>query len=211
MRRRNLLGLTAVASAPSSAPPSEPKEDDASSSSPKAKKKGVNWDASRIPDSLMESHRDDISYIKMLVKKTLTCRECGRRHVIEGKVEGVEYCECETAKVSVYGEQSRGLEWTPFLERKDILIWRQEHPPGSGLYAYKMYGHFADVTPSEFVEVQLDMSEYRLRWDESTSQCYVIEEEGSLAGGLGNLSHVYYWEVNWPRFFANRDRVERNH
>ena len=103
----------------------------------------------------------------------------------------------------------RGLEWTPFLERKDILIWRQEHPPGSGLYAYKMYGHFSDVTPAEFVEVQLDMSEYRLRWDESTSQCYVIEEEGSLAGGLGNLSHIYYWEVNWPRFFANRDGVVR--
>ena len=70
-----------------------------------------------------------------------------------------------------------------------------------------MYGHFSDVTPAEFVEVQLDMSEYRLRWDESTSQCYVIEEEGSLAGGLGNLSHIYYWEVNWPRFFANRDGV----
>ena len=103
----------------------------------------------------------------------------------------------------------RGLEWTPFLERKDILIWRQEHPAGSGLYAYKMYGHFSDVTPAEFVEVQLDMSEYRLRWDESTSQCYVIEEEGSLAGGLGNLSHIYYWEVNWPRFFANRDGVVR--
>ena len=111
MRRRHLLGLTVVASAPSSAPPSEPKED--ASSSPKAKKKGVNWDASRIPDSLMESHRDDISYIKMLVKKTLTCRECGGRHVIEGKVEGVEYCKCETAKTSVYGEQSRdGIQET---------------------------------------------------------------------------------------------------
>ena len=111
-----------------SAPPSEPEEGDSS----KAKKKGINWDASRIPDSLMESHRDDLSYIEMLVKKTLKCKECGKRHVIEGKVEGVEYCECQTAKSSVYGEQSRGLEWTPFLERKDILIWRQEHPPGSG-------------------------------------------------------------------------------
>ena len=99
-----MLGLTAVASVPSPTP-SQSKDDE--SSSPKSKKKGINWDDSRIPDSLMESHRDDLSYIKMLVKKTLTCRECGGRHVIEGKVEGVEYCKCDTAKSSVYGEQSR--------------------------------------------------------------------------------------------------------
>ena len=104
MRRRHLLGLAAVASVPS-----EPE----SPSSPKAKKKGTDWESSRVPDSLMESHRDDLSYIKMLVKKTLTCRECGGRHVIEGKVEGVEYCNCDTAKTSVYGEQSRdGIQET---------------------------------------------------------------------------------------------------
>ena len=105
MRRRHLLGLAAAASVPSAEPESP--------SSPKAKKKGTDWESSRIPDSLMESHRDDLSYIKMLVKKTLTCRECGGRHVIEGKVEGVEYCKCETAKTSVYGEQSRdGIQQT---------------------------------------------------------------------------------------------------
>ena len=105
MRRRHLLGLAAAASVPSAAEPESP--------SPKAKKKGTDWESSRIPDSLMESHRDDLSYIKMLVKKTLTCRECGGRHVIEGKVEGVEYCKCETAKNSVYGEQSRdGIQQT---------------------------------------------------------------------------------------------------
>ena len=54
-----------------------------------------------------------------------------------------------------------GLSWTPFLERQDILVWRQEHPEGSGLYAYKMYGKFDDVTAHEFLEVQLDMSEFR--------------------------------------------------
>jgi hypothetical protein len=81
----------------------------------------------------------------------------------------------------------------------------QEHPAGSGLYAYKMYGHFSDVTPSEFVEVQLDMSAYRLQWDESTAQCHLMEGEEMPDGK--SLSQIYYWEVNWPRFFSNRDYV----
>ena len=45
----------------------ESEEDGSSSSSPSAKKKGiVDWDSSRIPDSLMESHREDLDYVKML-------------------------------------------------------------------------------------------------------------------------------------------------
>lgn len=67
-----------------------------------------------------------------------------------------------------------GLSWTPFLEREDILVWRQEHPQGSGLYAYKMYGKFDDVTANEFLEVQLDMSEFR--WARNIKQKYFISE-----------------------------------
>ena len=35
------------------------------------------------------------------------------------------------------------------------MVWRQEHPEQKGLYAYKMYGRFDDVTAYEFLEVQV--------------------------------------------------------
>jgi hypothetical protein len=106
----------------------------------------------------------------------------------------------------------------PFLERKDILVWRQEHPEMAGMYAYKMYGRFDDISADEFLALQLDTSEFRLSWDPSTAQCHVIkdltEQDAKMPEGCQEkvpdsreMSHIYYWEVNWPRFFSNRDYV----
>ena len=50
----------------------------------------------------------------------------------------------------------------------------QEHPSVKGMYIYKMYGKFDDVSATEFLSVQLDMSEFRLTWDNSTAQCFVL-------------------------------------
>jgi len=105
--------------------------------------------------------------------------------------------------------------WVPFLERKDILVWRREHADNPGLYAYKMYGKFDDVSAREFLEVQMDVSAFRMSWDISTAQCHVLlEEQGQTydntdtAGpATTDTNQIYYWEVNWPRFFSNRDYV----
>ena len=140
------------------------------------------------------------------------------------KVEGVEYCSCEKKITSAYGIRSQSPDgddisggWVPFLERKDILVWRRETPENPGLYAYKMYGKFNDVSAKEFLEVQMDVSSFRMSWDISTAQCNVLlEEQGisPLSGNVDNLgqasidtNQIYYWEVNWPRFFSNRDYV----
>ena len=94
---------------------------------------------------------------------------------IDQQVQGVEYCQCKDRKSSVYGVKGDNDEaWTPFLERKDILVFRQEHPEMPGMYVYKMYGKFDDITANEFVEVQTDLSEFRLSWDASTAQCHSI-------------------------------------
>ena len=114
-----------------------------------------------ITDELLNKHRKDLDYIESLKASTLTCSGCGLRHVIDQKVEKVDYCCCGSKKSSVYGEKTENTAWTPFLERKDILVWRQEHPDLPGLYAYKMYGRFDDVTANEFLAVQLDLSEFR--------------------------------------------------
>lgn len=158
-----------------------------------------------IPDDLMIRHMNDIEYIDHLKSNTLTCQSCAKRHIIDGEVDGIEYCNCEKKVNSVYGSPTQDVAWTPFLERKDILVWRQEHPEQKGLYAYKMYGRFDDVTAYEFLEVQMDVSAFRLSWDKSTAQCYVIEEAKGKPDA--NVTQIYYWEVNWPRFFSNRDYV----
>ena len=46
----------------------------------------------------------------------------------------------------------------------------------AGMYAYKMYGRFDDITANEFLSLQLDTSEFRLSWDPSTAQCHVIKD-----------------------------------
>ena len=115
-----------------------------------------------------------MEYIRSLTKSTLTCKSCHARHLIDAQVTGVEYCQCKDRKPSVYGINVEDEAWTPFLERKDILVWRQEHPELRGLYAYKMYGKFDDITANEFLEVQTDLSEFRLSWDPATAQCHII-------------------------------------
>ena len=79
----------------------------------------------------------------------------------------------------------------------------------------QMYGRFDDVTAQEFLEIQMDLSEFRLKWDISTAQCHIIHqsvdsypsEEVLDLEFTSDWSQVYYWEVNWPRFFSNRDYV----
>ena len=63
------------------------------------------------------------------------------------------------------------------MERKDILVWRREHASKRGLYEYKLYGKFDDVTVWEFLAVQLDLSQYRHTWDTSTAQCREVETQ----------------------------------
>lgn len=164
------------------------------------------WHASSLTPEMLRQHCRDLDYIQELIDKTLTCPDCHERRKLEQALPGHTYCQCPGQPSSVYGQRLQAdIPWTPFLERPNILVWRMEHPEGSGLYAYKMYGHFEDVTADELVEVQLDMSEFRLSWDQNTAQCHVVEE--CVDQSSQTLSQIYYWEVNWPSFFANRDYV----
>lgn len=160
-----------------------------------------------INDEMMGSHKGDLKYIKSLIKSTLTCEKCHKRHFIDQKVEEIDYCQCNDKKSSVYGVKLCDEPWTPFLERKNILVWRTEHPELKGLYAYKMYGKFEDVSADEFLAVQCDLSEFRLSWDKGSAQCHVIEHKDANRVDQREVNHTYYWEVNWPRFFSNRDYV----
>jgi len=41
----------------------------------------------------------------------------------------------------------------------------------------------------------MDVSAFRLSWDKSTAQCFVIEEQKGK--NESNVTQIYYWEVNW--------------
>ena len=71
-------------------------------------------------------------------------------------MSGVKYCVCSSKHCL---RQQDG--WEPYVERKDILVWRKEHQCKKGLYHYKLYGKFDDVNVWEFLAVQLDLSKYK--------------------------------------------------
>lgn len=91
---------------------------------------------------------------------------------VDSPVADVSYCLCPTKRLP-----RREEGWEAYVERKDILVWRREHASKRGLYEYKLYGKFDDVTVWEFLAVQLDLSQFRHSWDTSTAQCREVETQ----------------------------------
>ena len=56
-------------------------------------------------------------------------------------------------------------------------------------------GEYVGRCKSIFI-LQMDVSAFRLLWDKSTAQCYVIEEARKKKEDK-NVTQIYYWEVNW--------------
>ena len=49
-----------------------------------------------------------------------------------------------------------------------------------GMYEYKMYGSFSDVTAEEFLYVQNDLSKFRLSWDNRYVQPNILDLPGKI-------------------------------
>jgi len=113
---------------------------------------------------------------------------------LAGGQEDIEYCRGLKDQGGTTGNKEN---WQLFVERPGVWVWRREHEHLPGLYRYKLYGNFQDVTVWEFLAVQLDLTKFRLSWDSNTVDCRQVAEEDQ---GL-----VYYWQVAWPTFFSNRD------
>ncbi len=128
----------------------------------------------------------------------MVCQKCKDRLVIDKKIQGVEYCNCPESPPSVYARKIDGYSWVPFVETADLLIWRQPHPDHNGLYVYKVYGYYDDISAEDFLAAQLDI-EYRKQWDDTALQLKVVETDKE------SNSEVIYWEMKWPKMFSNRD------
>uniref|UniRef100_T1HB87 START domain-containing protein n=1 Tax=Rhodnius prolixus TaxID=13249 RepID=T1HB87_RHOPR len=59
--------------------------------------------------------------------------------------------------------------WSPFIKQEDLIVWKKEEPNHKGLYCYKMYGKYVDVTARDFLAVFLDVDN-RTKWDHHVVQ-----------------------------------------
>lgn len=157
------------------------------------------WNKNRIDEKYMRSHYLDLEYIKYLTNLTITCSVCHKRLVIDSPSPNVDYCSCNGTK-PVYNKKVGTCPWVPFLERQDLLVWRKEQDHNPGMYEYKVYGFYEEIRADMFLQVQLDI-EYRKTWDLTAVEIKLVDSDPY------SNSNVLYWEMQWPKFFANRDYV----
>lgn len=160
------------------------------------------WDKERIDFESMEDQLKEFNFVEKLKSKAV-CQLCKKRILIGNtRVEGVEYCTCDRKQLEVLrlAEKQNGNDegWEPYIERKKMITWRREEKPG--LYAYKVYVEYSDISAEDFLFVQTDIG-YRKKWDETAISLEIIDSEENTN------SEVIYWEMLWPKLFNNRDYV----
>lgn len=153
----------------------------------------------------MDSYKEEIEGIHRLRECTVVCAKCHLRMIIDVTQPGIKYCKCYGATpTAASNESSDG--WQPFIERQDMLIWKRQEPDSGGLFAYKVYGSFPDVTAEDFLQVQIDV-DYRKKWDPTARELQVIDTDPRSGQSCSHSTDVIYWEMIWPKLFANRDYV----
>lgn len=152
-----------------------------------------NWQTEKISDEEIYKHFEEFDYVAKLKRQTVVCKKCNRRRLVDIMLPDMNYCKCSNSQVYTLDD------WVPFLERKDLLVWRRLRSNGSN-YEYKLYGTYDDVTAEDFLNVQVDTA-YRQKWDTTAINLFVVDSDES------SNSDVIYWEMLWPRMFSNRDYV----
>lgn len=109
------------------------------------------WDSERINYESVRKNFNELELVERLRIDTIHCDTCGHRLIIDCKVDGIVYCACRKGNTcasraphspsTTAGKQCEAYEkpWQPYMERKNMIIWRREEQ--SGLYAYKGTSH----------------------------------------------------------------------
>uniref|UniRef100_T1GQP6 Phosphatidylcholine transfer protein n=1 Tax=Megaselia scalaris TaxID=36166 RepID=T1GQP6_MEGSC len=164
----------------------------------------------RIALAIIEQFINEVELIEKLLTDSNSCKKCKsripspikRRHIRNNpgnnENDESEECSCSSKVAEIFTEKDDS--WEPYLkrEKENIVIWRKEHIPA--MYAYKVYAQYDDITPNDFLHVQTDL-EYRKQWDDTVAELEMIETDHF------NDRSIIYWEIRWPRLFANRDYV----
>ncbi|XP_077259626.1 stAR-related lipid transfer protein 7, mitochondrial isoform X1 [Temnothorax americanus] len=165
-----------------------------------------NWDRDRISDEEINRYNREIEGIYRLRDSTVVCAKCHLRIIIDTVQPDVKYCKCKCVVQPHAASHEDRDGWQPFIERQDMLIWRKIEPGSGGLFAYKVYGSFSDVTAEDFLQVQIDV-DYRKQWDPTAQELQIIETDPKCESSVNHSTDVIHWEMIWPKLFSNRDYV----
>jgi StAR-related lipid transfer protein 7, mitochondrial len=106
--------------------------------------------------------------------------------------------------------------WEFYVQKDNMITWRREESDGN--YVYKgeqsinscflfllinfssVYVKYDDITAEDFLFVQTDVN-YRREWDNTAVKLEIVDEDPY------DDQQIIYWEMLWPRLFANRDYV----
>ncbi|XP_028415009.1 stAR-related lipid transfer protein 7, mitochondrial-like [Dendronephthya gigantea] len=89
--------------------------------------------------------------------------------------------------------------WVKFLQQKDLLVWRRPLNK-DGLYQYKVFGTFFDISSEAFFKSQIDL-QYRKSWDKYAISLDIIDKSSECG------SEVVHWVTKFPYPLKSRDYV----
>lgn len=101
------------------------------------------WESQRITYDSLRPHLNEIDFVRELQRETIVCKLCDRRTIIDARLDGIEYCNCTKEMLRNAKNDNKNCpkandkysEWKPYLERKNMVVWRREEKPG--MFAYK--------------------------------------------------------------------------
>lgn len=177
------------------------------------------WGRERLSLANFDKCQRDVEFIETLSKNKL-CPLC--------KEKSMKYCYClignkladDPGKPLISTYRGGGVDgvdggalmgksiiendsvnpWQPYFSKDQFSIWKRDEE--KSMCSYKVYASFKDISAADFLHVQTDL-DYRKEWDDTAVVLKLIEEDPDP----GNNSHLIYWEMQWPKFFANRDYV----
>lgn len=166
-----------------------------------------NWERERISDDELFRHSREFERIYRLQStisaplcshSELQCQSQGsqKKDHQKSSVSNETICNCSRCR------NSSDDGWVEFYRGDSFIVWKKEEVDhiGEGLYCYKIYGCFHDVTAEDFFRVHCD-TEFRKEWDKTALQLEIIDSDEK------SNSDIIYWELLWPRMFSNRDYV----
>ncbi|XP_037941219.1 stAR-related lipid transfer protein 7, mitochondrial-like [Teleopsis dalmanni] len=121
---------------------------------------------------------------------TLSIKNCNNNLEVRSSVED------GSAMIEVADEN----HWRPFLNKNELSIWTRDESGNRN--SYKVYASYDDINAMDLLNVQTDL-DYRKEWDQTAVKLDIIETDPEHYAN----SHLIYWEMQWPKFFANRDYV----
>ncbi|KAI8118763.1 hypothetical protein FF38_11785 [Lucilia cuprina] len=180
---------------------------------------GFDWNTERLSLANFDTCHHDVEFINTIHRNKL-CERC--------KEYNMKYCYCLVGNSKRNGKKAlngtthlymerNGVDgtagkgnamivsesernWEPYFSKDHFHIWRREER--TAMYSYKVYASFNDISASDLMHVQVDL-DYRKQWDDTAVALHLIEEDPMP----GTNSHLIYWEMQWPKFFNNRDYV----